>query len=90
MNNKDFINALATQNGSTAKAMQKWVNTLTSAIADKLDDDTQLSVQSFGTFEVKKKLERVVVNLATKQRKLIPPKLVLAFKPSTTLKEKIR
>lgn len=54
MNNKDFINALATQNGSTAKAMQKWVNTLTSAIADKLDDDTQLSVQSFGTFEVKK------------------------------------
>lgn len=51
MNNKDFINALATQNGSTAKTMQKWVNTLTSAIADKLDDDTQLSVQSFGTFE---------------------------------------
>jgi len=39
---------------------------------------------------VKKKMERVVVNPATKQRKLIPPKLVLAFKPSTVLKEKMK
>lgn len=90
MNNKDFISTLAAQTGGTAKSTQKLVNALTNAIADKLDDDTQLSVQGFGTFEVKKKLERVVVNPNTKQRKLIPPKLVLAFKPSTTLKEKMK
>lgn len=60
------------------------------SIAEKLDDDTQLAVQGFGTFEVKKKMERVVVNPANKQRKLIPPKLVLAFKPSTVLKEKMK
>lgn len=59
------------------------------SIAEKLDDDTQLAVQGFGTFEVKKKMERVVVNPANKQRKLIPPKLVLAFKPSAVLKEKM-
>lgn len=59
-------------------------------IAEKLDDDTQLAVQGFGTFEVKKKMERVVVNPANKQRKLIPPKLVLAFKPSAVLKEKMK
>lgn len=60
------------------------------SIAEKLDDDTQLAVQGFGTFEVKKKMERVVVNPANKQRKLIPPKLVLAFKPSAVLKEKMK
>ena len=60
------------------------------SIAEKLDDDTQLAVQGFGTFEVKKKMERVVVNPANKQRKLIPPKLVLAFKPSPVLKEKMK
>lgn len=60
------------------------------SIAEKLDDDTQLAVQGFGTFEVKKKMERVVVNPASKQRKLIPPKLVLAFKPSAVLKEKMK
>lgn len=59
------------------------------SIAEKLDDDTQLAVQGFGTFEVKKKMERVVVNPANKQRKLIPPKLVLAFKPSAVLKDKM-
>lgn len=90
MNNKDFISTLAAQTDNTAKATQKLVNALTSAIADKLDDETQLAVQGFGTFEVKKKLERVVVNPNTKQRKLIPPKLVLAFKPSATLKEKMK
>ena len=60
------------------------------SIAEKLDDDTQLAVQGFGTFEVKKKMERVVVNPANKQLKLIPPKLVLAFKPSAVLKEKMK
>ncbi|MDD7080720.1 MAG: HU family DNA-binding protein [Prevotella sp.] len=90
MNNKDFISTLAAQTGSTAKNTQKLVNALTAAVADKLDDDTLFAVQGFGTFEVKKKLERVVVNPNTKQRKLIPPKLVLAFKPSTTLKEKMK
>ena len=60
------------------------------SIAEKLDDDTQLAVQGFGTFEVKKKMERAVVNPANKQRKLIPPKLVLAFKPSPVLKEKMK
>ena len=47
-----------------------------------------LAVQGFGIFDVKKKLERVVVNPATKKRMLVPPKLVLNFKPSNVLKEK--
>lgn len=89
MNNKDFINSVAQRAGLTAKNVQKLTTAFATAIADKLDDDTQLSIQGFGTFEVKKKMERVVVNPATKQRKLIPPKLVLAFKPSAVLKEKM-
>lgn len=89
MNNKDFINSVAQRAGLTAKNAQKLTTAFATAIADKLDDDTQLSIQGFGTFEVKKKMERVVVNPATKQRKLIPPKLVLAYKPSAVLKEKM-
>ena len=89
MINKDFISAIAARTGMTAKATQKMASAFVGSIAEKLDDDTQLAVQSFGTFEVKKKMERVVVNPANKQRKLIPPKLVLAFKPSAVLKEKM-
>ena len=44
----------------------------------------------FGTFEVKKRLERVVVNPTTKKRQLVPPKLVLGFRPVASVKEKLK
>ena len=49
-----------------------------------------IAIQGFGTFEVKKKMERISVNPTTQQRMLIPPKLVLSYKPSTNLKEKFK
>ena len=33
-------------------------------------------------------MERIVVNPNTKQRMLVPPKLVMSFKPSNLLKDK--
>jgi DNA-binding protein HU-beta/integration host factor subunit alpha len=47
-------------------------------------------IPAFGTFEVKKKLERIMVNPSTGQRMLVPPKLVLTFKPNGTWKERIK
>ena len=47
-------------------------------------------MHNFGTFEVKKRLERVVVNPGTGQRMLVPPKLVLSFKPVAAIKEKLK
>lgn len=49
-----------------------------------------ISIQGFGTFEVKKKIERISVNPVTKQRMLIPPKLILTYKPSSSLKDKFK
>ena len=45
---------------------------------------------NFGNFEVKKKLERVMMNPATGQHMLVPPKLVLSFKPNPTWKDQIK
>ncbi len=89
MNNKDFITKLAAEANVSPKEAQRLVGAMATSIADALDDDTSFSISGFGTFEVKKKLERVIVNPSTKQRKLIPPKLVLAFKQSNVFKEKI-
>ena len=36
------------------------------------------------------KLERVLVNPTTKQRMLVPPKMVVNFKPNTSLRSKIK
>lgn len=89
MNNKDFINKIASDLNLTTKNVQKMATALISELADRMDDETSFTVQGFGSFEVKKKLERITVNPATKKRKLIPPKLVLSFKQSSILKEKI-
>lgn len=89
MNNKEFISALSTRCDLAAKETRSLVDALVHVLADSLEDGDALSVPSFGTFEVKKKKERIIVNPSTKQRQLVPPKLVLAFKPSATLKDKI-
>ena len=90
MNNKDFTNALAGASGLPQKTVQKLTAQLAAAMADLLDADTSLAVQGFGVFEVKKKMERIVVNPSPRQRKLVPPKLVLTFKASNVLKDKMQ
>ena len=89
MNNKDFINRIATELGITPKEVQQFVTALSEGMADNMDDESQLIIPGFGSFEIKKKMERITVNPATKQRKLVPPNLVMAFKQSNVLKEKI-
>ena len=49
-----------------------------------------MSIPKFGTFEVKKRMERILINPGTKQRMLVPPKLVLNFKPIAAIKEKLK
>ena len=90
MNSKEFFTTLAQRIGSTPKDTQKMTEDLASIIADQLEEGDTFSVQGFGNFDVKKKLERIVINPTTKQRQLIPPKLVLSFKASNVLKEKLQ
>lgn len=66
------------------------VASLLSDMTRQLEEGNIISIQGFGTFEVKKKAERISVNPTTKQRMLVPPKLVLAYKPSTLLKDKFK
>jgi DNA-binding protein HU-beta len=90
LNNKEFISRLATKMDISPKEAQKLATTFINELAENLDDGNSLKIQGFGSFEVKKKLERVVVNPTTKQRMLVPPKLALSFKPSNLLKDKFK
>ncbi len=89
MNNKDFIAAVAQRASLGVKKTQKLADAFAEDIADTLDDETSLNVPGFGTFEVKKRMERITVNPANKQRKLIPPRLALVFKTSAALKDRV-
>ncbi len=89
MNNKDFVAAIAQRASLSVKKTQKMVDAFAEDIADSLDDETSLNVPGFGTFEVKKRMERISVNPSTKQRRLVPPRLALVFKTNAALKERI-
>lgn len=90
MNNKEFISELSTRMGYSTADTQRLVTNLVNAMSDSFLEDATVFVPSFGTFEVKKKMERIMVNPSTGQRMLVPPKLVLGFKPSTIWKDRLK
>ena len=90
MNNKEFIAALSHKSGLTASETQNVVRTAMHGIVDMLCDDTSVTISGLGSFDVKKRLERIISNPLTWQKMLVPPKLVVNFKPITSLKEKIK
>lgn len=90
MNNKDFIAELALRTGYAQTDAQKLVNALIEGMGDSFEAGENVSLAGFGTFEVKKRMERVVVNPLTGLRMLVPPKLVLGFKPNASIKEKLK
>lgn len=90
MNNKEFIAELASQNSMKAADVQQMMNTLIEAMGESFQEGDAVVLQNFGSFEVKKKQERLIVNPVTGQRMLVPPKLTLAFRPNPTTKDKIK
>ena len=90
MNNKEFIVELARRTKSNAKETQQRMNILVKEITEHLCNEDLISITNFGTFETKKRLERVLVSPTTGQRMLVPPKMVVGFKQSNVLKSKIQ
>jgi DNA-binding protein HU-beta len=90
MNNKEFTSELAERLGYTIKDTSELINSLLASMTQELEEGNMITVQGFGSFEVKKKAERISINPASKQRMLVPPKLVLSYRPSNTLKDKFK
>ena len=90
MNNKEFTSKLAERLGYTIKDTSELMNSLLSSMTQELEEGNVIAIQGFGSFEVKKKAERISINQASKQRMLVPPKLVLSYRPSNTLKDKFK
>ena len=90
MNNKEFTSELAERLGYTIKDTSELMNSLLSSMTQELEEGNVIAIQGFGSFEVKKKAERISINPASKQRMLVPPKLVLSYRPSNTLKIRLK
>lgn len=90
MNNKEFIQQLSQRMGYSVPNTQRMVTNVIDHMSDGFQEGNCVAIPGFGTFEIKKKMERIMVNPATQQRMLVPPKLVLNFKPVATWKDKVK
>ncbi|MDE7419519.1 MAG: HU family DNA-binding protein [Muribaculaceae bacterium] len=90
MDNKTFIDTLSQRINAGKEETSEMVESLCQVLTDaSLEGDT-VTFPGFGSFEPRKRLERIAVQPSNGKRMLIPPKITLTFKPSTLLKQKVR
>lgn len=90
MDTKQLQETIAKRMGRSGADVAKLMDALISTLKERCGELDSIAVPGFGTFEAKKKLERIVVNPGTGKRMLVPPKITLSFKPSALLKSKIK
>jgi nucleoid DNA-binding protein len=90
MNVSELITGLSTKLQLPKTEVARILTDTVAVITDELVKNNVVSVQNFGSFEVAKRNERVNVNPSNGKKMLIPPKLVVKFKVSPTLKDKIK
>lgn len=75
--------------GYTMKDTSSLMDALVAGMTEELENENVITIQNIGSFEVRKRQERVIVNPATRQRMLVPPKLIINFRLSASFKEKM-
>ncbi len=90
MNHKELIAAMAAKMNAPKSLVEDLLEKTVSTCNELLVEGKTIGFQSFGNFEVRKKEERLSVHPATQIRTLVPPKLVVNFKQSNILKDKLK
>ena len=90
MDNKKLVETVAANLGRTTKDVEKLVEALAGVIRTRCGEMDSVVVPSFGTFEPKKRDERIMFQPNTGKRMLVPPKITLGFKVSNVLKSKLK
>lgn len=90
MKHKDLLIAIASSMNQSEETVEKLMDATVEILKSQLVEGNTIGLQGFGSFELKRKEERLSVHPVTKIRTLIPPKLVVNFKQSSTLKVKLK
>ena len=90
MNNKEYIAELSRRTGYSQEDTQRMVCCVVESMGQQFDECENVFIPNFGTFELKKRMERIVVSPSTGQRMLVPPKIVLNFKPAASVKSMMK
>ena len=90
MSNKELVAQLSERLDWTHIKTSEILAEIVEELHSQLANNSIINVQNFGSFQTRKKTERISVNPQTQQRYLVPPKISVHFKPSSILKEKFK
>ena len=90
MDNKKLVETVAKNLGRSTDDVNKLIDAFAGILRTRCGEMDSVVVPGFGTFEPKKRNERVMVNPKSGRRMLVPPKVVLGFKVSNVLKAKLK
>jgi nucleoid DNA-binding protein len=89
MESEDFTAELARRLGYSVKEAEEIMAAMIGGMVQQLQEGNRVAVPGLGVFGVKKHDEHVSVNSQTGQRFLVPPQLVVDFKPDLATTEHI-
>lgn len=90
MDNRTFIELLSQRVNAGKEETSDMVASLCQVLADATLAGDSVTFPGFGSFEPRKRIERIALHPSSGKRMLIPPKITLTFRPSTLLKQKVR
>ena len=90
MDNKKLIDTVAANLGRSPKDVNKLLEDFVGVLTARCSEMDSVHVPGFGSFEPKKRDERIMIHPSTGKRMLVPPKVVLGFRVSNVLKTKLK
>ncbi|WP_295859588.1 HU family DNA-binding protein [uncultured Oscillibacter sp.] len=89
MNKADLINAVAAKTEVSKKETEAVITATLDAITAAMQQGDKVQLVGFGSFEVKKRAERIGRNPKTKEEIKIPASKIPAFKAGKALKDAV-
>lgn len=87
---KDLIGLIADASGLKKKRVEELLATGNAIIRETLMEGRAVQLQGLGTLETKQKKERTIVHPRTGERKIVPSKQQVTFRPVNNLKDELK
>jgi DNA-binding protein HU-beta len=84
-----IIEQVAERTGSSKQAAKTAVRAVLEALGERLAAGDRIQLTGFGTFEVRERSARQVMNPKTKEKMTIPAAKAIGFRPSSQLKQRV-
>lgn len=90
MNKSEFAQKISYQTGVTQKEAMDQVNLMIDIMTDQLMQRGEIKLRGFGTFQAKKRSEKMMTNPQTMERIKIPERYVPVFIPGSVLRNAVK